>query len=196
LARLAERVRGDGITSSSQQAAAQQTQSVSASEFDPHEQSSSDEPQEALVRLEDIKRDVAIPERSGDFEAMRRLANATARDAIGVHDSRAKRNRMLNKILAATVGLACGVWCISAAPAWLSLQTVLGVVVAVAGVYWTGQTLILLLGAIRRGAIYEADGVVTQPLPKSPPDQSTAGDNSHDQRDESLNRTEEATSQP
>lgn len=160
MSQLLQRVRGETAsldipTVSEPVPEPEETTVVSPTSNDPLDDSvakNSDKKQaDSLLRLEEIKQTKPLPERQGNFDALRQLANTTAYEAIGTHTNRVKQHRALSKVLTSTVGFMGGAILLCLSHSWTDPMTYYGAVSIAVGFIWLGQTTDLLLKATRHG---------------------------------------------
>jgi hypothetical protein len=81
------------------------------------------------------------PERLADLKALRQLSNETARQAIGVYETRYQRRRTLSRIIVSALAGATGLWLICLAPSWRDPQLISACVLLYIAAHWMTQTL-------------------------------------------------------
>ena len=92
--------------------------------------------QEPITELTELKTKPSVVEQVRDRQAMRELANQSARHAIGVHTARTLRRSARTRSIVALLGAAVGFYLLLDAPDWKSLQFAAGCVAAFAALYW------------------------------------------------------------
>lgn len=95
-----------------------------------------------LKDIKSIKREGSLPQRTGNYEALRELANSTTREAISTHTDKVSRDNVWSKFLVAAVGVITGALLIYSASAQEALHFWAGCICIALGSYWA-------LGAIR-----------------------------------------------
>ena len=84
-----------------------------------------------------------------DLEALRALANESARRAISRHSLRKHRRNALTKVIVSTLAGVTSLWLILESPDWRTLQSITACVALLVAAYWAGQTYRALLDALR-----------------------------------------------
>ena len=103
-----------------------------------------------------LKSQTAAPKT--DLEALRALANESARRAISRHALRKHRRNALTKAIVSTLAGMTSLLLILQSPDWRSLYFITACVALLVAAYWAGQTYRALLGAFREKADDEIDG--------------------------------------
>jgi hypothetical protein len=91
----------------------------------------------------------ASPAPKTDLEALRALANETARRAISRHALRKHRRNALTKVIVSTLAGVTSLWLILESPSWRTLQFNTACLALMIAAYWAGQTYRALLQALR-----------------------------------------------
>ena len=102
------------------------------------------------------------------MQALRALANQSARHAIGIHTARKLRRNAVTKLVIAVLSSAAALYLVIHAPSTWSLQFVGACVAALASLYWTQLSVGSLIRAIQVGAFQhfdEDDDPAEEPLP-------------------------------
>jgi hypothetical protein len=120
-----------------------------------------------LNNLEEMKPRTPAPAFAADLQALRSLANQSARHAIGIHTAHRLRRTSTTRCIIAVLAVLSGVYLFVYAPGWWSLQFASGCVAMLAGLYWTKLSIGSLIQAIRLGAFqhFDDDDPVHPPLP-------------------------------
>jgi hypothetical protein len=92
-----------------------------------------------------------------DLEALRALANETARRAISRHALRKHRRNAVTKVIVSTLAGVTSLWLILEAPSWKTLQFNTACVALMVAAYWAGQTFRALLQAFREKSLEETE---------------------------------------
>ena len=121
-----------------------------------------------LNDLEEMKPRTPAPAFAADMQALRSLANQSARHAIGIHTAHRLRRTATTRCVIAVLAVLSGVYLFVYAPGWRSLQFASACVAMLAGLYWTKLSVGSLIQAIRLGAFQNFDDdedPVHPPLP-------------------------------
>jgi hypothetical protein len=94
----------------------------------------------------------STPAPKTDLEALRALANESARRAISRHALRKHRRNALTKVIVSTLAGVTSLWMILESPDWRTLQAITACVSLLVAAYWAGQTFRALLEALREKA--------------------------------------------
>ncbi|WP_146562638.1 FHA domain-containing protein [Posidoniimonas corsicana] len=113
-----------------------------------------------IMSLDEIKRSVQ-PEQSTDMASLRRLANDSARQAIGVAASKHSREQSIANLVIASIAMASGGYLIASAPAVFSTQLVGGAFALLLAGVWVFRSLAHLLQSVRTGG---SDGALQERL--------------------------------
>jgi hypothetical protein len=168
MAKLLQRVRGDGPVHVASQAApspvatqevASATKSMSLQQPAPaadeisqpvaREPMSEDEATEELANWDVSKRKAAMPASATDMGALRALANATARRAIGRHELVKHRRDAVTKVIVSTLAGMTSLWLMLLAPSWHDIQFIAAGVSLIVAAYWAGETFRAWLESMR-----------------------------------------------
>jgi predicted nuclease with TOPRIM domain len=107
----------------------------------------------------------STPAPKTDLEALRALANESARRAISRHALRKLRRNALTKAIVATLAGVTSLWLILESADWRSLQCITAGVALLVAAYWTGQTYRTLLQSLRERAYDDVpEDEVEQPV--------------------------------
>jgi uncharacterized coiled-coil DUF342 family protein len=122
-----------------------------------------------LNDLTDMKPKTPAPAFAADMQALRALANQSARYAIGVHTARRLRRTATTNCVIAVLAIFVGLYLLIYSPGWRSLQFAGACVAWTAALYWTKRSFSSLIQAIRLGAFQnyddEGDDAANPPLP-------------------------------
>ena len=105
-----------------------------------------------MTNIDQMKRRGPAPEKTTNLEALRALANQTARRAIGAHASRTHRRHAMTKFIVAMLAGTTSLWLMLEAPDWRDLQFISACVSLMAAAYWAGQTYGSFMESVRAGA--------------------------------------------
>ncbi|TWT72804.1 hypothetical protein Pla123a_41030 [Posidoniimonas polymericola] len=117
-----------------------------------------EQPAPSLINLEDIKRREK-PEAATDMASLRRLANDSARQAIGVAASKQSREQSVANLVIAGIAFVSGGYLITSAPSVFSTQLIGGAFALLLSGVWVFRSLSHLLRSVRDGAY---DGAVRE----------------------------------
>ena len=92
-----------------------------------------------------------------NHEALRALANETARRAIGVHATKKHRRDAVSRFIVASLAGMTSLWLMLLRTDWRDLQFVSACVSLLIAAYWAGQTYRTLLDLARAGAYDDSD---------------------------------------
>jgi hypothetical protein len=84
-----------------------------------------------------------------DLEALRALANESARRAISRHSLRKHRRNAVTKAIVSSLAGVTSLWLILESADWRSLQTITACIALIVAAYWAGQTYRAMLEAFR-----------------------------------------------
>ncbi len=115
-----------------------------------------------LNDLEEMKPKTPAPAFAADLQALRALANQSARHAIGVHTARKLRRNALMRCLIAVLAVVAGSCLLFYSPGWRSLQFAGACVAMSAAVFWIKRSYDSLTKAIRVGAFQQFDDDVSE----------------------------------
>ncbi len=162
MAKLMQRVRGDGPQVSASQTSASsapssiRTQSTKAASTSLPQAVHVNEVEPGHIavqvptpNLKDLMRKGPILENAIDLEAFRSLANESARRAIGVHANRKHRRDAFTKAIFSTIAGMMGIGLMLYASSWRDLQFISGCVSLLIAAYWAGQAYRALTKAVR-----------------------------------------------
>ena len=173
MAKLLQRVRGDGPAIVGSQAAPStpvadvEVSSVPAksmslqhlasgdndrSDDESREPMSDDEATAELATWDVSKRRAAMPPASSNLESLRALANETARRAIGRHELVKHRRNTVTRVIVASLAGMTGLWLMMEAPNWRDMQFIAGGVLMLVAAYWAGQSLRMWFESMRAAA--------------------------------------------
>jgi hypothetical protein len=102
----------------------------------------------------------AAPAPKTDLEALRALANETARRAISRHALRKHRRNALTKVIVSTLAGVTSLWLMLESPSWRTLQFNTACVALMVAAYWAGQTYRALLQALREKPVDDPEDEV------------------------------------
>jgi hypothetical protein len=100
-----------------------------------------------------------------DLEALRALANESARRAISRHALRKLRRNALTKTIVASLAGVTSLWLILESPHWRTLQFITACVSLMVAAYWAGQTYRTLLASLREKASDEPEEGLEEAAP-------------------------------
>jgi hypothetical protein len=100
---------------------------------------------------------VPTPEFGTDMNALRALANQSARHAIGVHTARTLRRKATTRFIVSLLAGVTGLYFMLNAPDWESREFGTACVALIASIYWGQMTAVSLLKAVRVGAFDEIE---------------------------------------
>jgi hypothetical protein len=86
------------------------------------------------------RRKTSVPAPPTDLEALRALANETARRAISRHALRKHRRNAVTKVIVSTLAGVTSLWMMLEAPNWLDLQFITACVSMLVAALWAGET--------------------------------------------------------
>jgi len=150
MAKLLQRVRGDGPTVSASQGPPKEAAS-SAESMDerpamaeapltrPEPVFASDAETQWMANFNANKRKQTAPAPATDLEALRALANETARRAISTHSLRKYRRIALTKVIVASLAGMTSLLLMLESPDWRNLQFITACVALLVAAYWAGQ---------------------------------------------------------
>jgi hypothetical protein len=115
------------------------------------------------AKLDGARQKSSRPAPKTDLEALRALANETARRAINRHALRKHRRNALTKVIVSTLAGVTSLWMMLESPDWRTLQFNTACVALLVAAYWAGQTYRALLQALREKAIDDADDESDEP---------------------------------
>ncbi len=92
-----------------------------------------------LPMLSELVRKGPVNERPKNLDALRALANESARHAIGVHASRKHRREAVTKFIVASLAGMTSLWLMMSAPDWRDLQFIAACLSLLIAAYWAGQ---------------------------------------------------------
>jgi hypothetical protein len=123
-----------------------------------------------LTNVEELKPKTPAPQFAADLQALRALANQSARHAIGVHTARKLRRNALTRFVIAVLATFAGLYLMVYATSWWSLQFFGACVALFASLYWAKLTFGSLLRAIQVGAFQhfgndDGEDPLNPPLP-------------------------------
>jgi hypothetical protein len=96
-----------------------------------------------------VRRKAPIVEQPADLEALRAVANESARRAISAHGLRMHRRNAITKVIVSTLAGMTSLFMMLAAPHWQDLQFITACVSLIVAAYWAGQTYAELIDAFR-----------------------------------------------
>jgi hypothetical protein len=94
-------------------------------------------------------RKASMPAPQTDLEALRALANESARRAISRHSIRKYRRNATTKVIVSTLAAMTSVWLMLESPNWMHWQFLAACGIILIAVFWTGKTLRALLETVR-----------------------------------------------
>jgi hypothetical protein len=186
MAKLLQRVRGDGAGQPASQSAAALAKPTSepraatdniapAAERplnDPSLLQPAAQPSRVPLAGDEFKPMRQAMEQPATLQELRDLANQTARRAIAVHATHTYRQSALTKVIVSVLALMTGVWLMLQLPHWRDAQFISACMLMLIAAYWSGQTLHTFFASIRAGnydgpdAEWEAEaGLRNSPLP-------------------------------
>jgi hypothetical protein len=92
-----------------------------------------------------------------DLEALRALANESARRAISRHALRKYRRNAVTKMIVSALAAMTSVWLMLQAPAWKNWQFLGGCLAMVIAAIWAGETFRILFESFRMAAVDDTD---------------------------------------
>lgn len=113
------------------------------------------------IGLDELRQSSHKPVFASDLDALRDLANKSARKAISTSRKRRHFEVAISKLLCTVIGLVTSAFMISAAKSYISTTFLGGCVVAIAGLYFGVQLMACLLRAVRDGS-WDAEHVEPQ----------------------------------
>ena len=120
---------------------------------------------------DETKPKLSLPERQGNYESLRNLANSSARTALGRHAKTMSYKLFFSKVFVSVVGLIAGGLLLFLSDTWVSIEASAGFASLAVGGIWAMQSCGLLLEAIRRGSFSVGETTQTQtdtePVPES-----------------------------
>ena len=172
MAKLMQRVRGDGPRVAASQAPIAiahqvadvpgppgQANSPAATDEMPlptdastHSASEFNKEEFLTTSLGTVRRKSVTVERPANLEAFRALANESARRAISTHELQKHRRNAVTKAIVATLAGMTSVFVMLEAPGWLDFQFITACVSFLAAAYWAGQTYGTLVESFRAAA--------------------------------------------
>lgn len=169
MVKLLARVRGtstpDGAAAQPNGAAPGNHASLVA-ERSPHPGGEEDPAPQRLTSLAEIKRGEPAPERAADLQALRQVANESARRAIGTHASRKHRHRALTKVAVALMAGMVSLALMIHSPGWSNPQFIVACISLMVAAYWAGQSYGAVVESIRAGSFDDpaTDGARKLPI--------------------------------
>jgi hypothetical protein len=103
------------------------------------------------------KRKSSLPTPQTDLEALRALANESARRAISRHAVRKHRRTLITKIIVSTLAGVTSLWLLLESERWLNLQSITACVSMLVAAYWAAETVRTLLNSLRVSTSDETD---------------------------------------
>jgi hypothetical protein len=91
----------------------------------------------------------SMPAPQTDLEALRALANESARRAISRHSIRKYRRNATTKVIVSTLAAMTSVWLMLQSPSWMHWQFLAACGIILIAVFWTGRTLRALVETVR-----------------------------------------------
>jgi hypothetical protein len=171
MAKLLQRVRGGSFSVAAEAAAigakpvatttqqersestpvADSANAVEAAAADEQEstEDATEDAKEVAVNWEAIARRGAASDPASDLNALRALANDSARRAISHHQSHKHRRNAVTKVIVSTLAGMTSLWLMLLAPSWTDLQFIAACVSLVIAAYWAGDTFCAMLKAFR-----------------------------------------------
>jgi hypothetical protein len=107
---------------------------------------------EFLTSLGTVRRQPITAENSANLEALRALANETARKAISTHALQKHRRDAVTKVIVAALAGMTSIFVMLEAPGWLDLQFITACVSLLVAAYWAGQTYLTMVESFRAAA--------------------------------------------
>lgn len=164
MAKLLQRVRGESNPASIAEAATTPAEPVMPISAPAGFMPSALQSDEATAPLGDelTRRRPPSPAPQTDLEALRELANESARRAISRHHLRKHRSNARTKAIISTLAAATSVWLMLNSTHWQSLPFITACVVLGVAAYWAYQTVRSLLVTWKVGAAEEAHADIEQ----------------------------------
>ena len=106
---------------------------------------------EVAVNWEAIARRAAAAPRP-NLEALRALANESARRAISRHELKKHRRNAVTKVIVSTLAGMTSLWLMLESPNWLDMQFITACVSLLVAAYWAGEAFRALLESFRAAA--------------------------------------------
>jgi hypothetical protein len=103
-----------------------------------------------------------IPAPQTDLEALRALANESARRAISRHTARKHRRNATTKMIVSTLAGMTSLWLMLDAKQWWNLEFITACVSMIVAAYWAGEAFRTLLETVRAAAGDETDAEIEQ----------------------------------
>jgi hypothetical protein len=103
------------------------------------------------------KRKSSMPAPQTDLEALRALANESARRAISRHAIRKHRRNATTKVIVATLAGVSSLWLMLESEQWFNLQFITACVSMLVAAYWAAETFRTLLESLRVATSDETD---------------------------------------
>jgi DNA repair exonuclease SbcCD ATPase subunit len=118
------------------------------------------------------RRKATMPTPQTDLEALRALANESARRAISRHALRKHRRNALTKVIVSMLAGVTSLWLMLESPSWRDIQFITACLSMLVAAYWAGETFRTLLESLRIAAhdgpeddIEDASAELRLPLP-------------------------------
>jgi chromosome segregation ATPase len=112
---------------------------------------------ESTASLDGSPRKASMPAPQTDLEALRALANESARRAISRHSFRKYRRNALTKMIVSTLAGVTSLWLMLESPGWLDMQFIAACVSMAIAAYWGAETFRTLLESFRIAAKDETE---------------------------------------
>lgn len=110
------------------------------------------QPQPPLINLSEIKRKGHAPEIGTDMEALRALANQSARHAISVHQVRTLRRNAVTRFIITLLAATTSLYLFLNGDGWQTLEFATACVALLVSLVWSRITFATLIQAIQVGA--------------------------------------------
>jgi hypothetical protein len=156
MAKLLERMRGSGSGQSEENSKEMPTGSVTSANCSG-DGSTSNNAESSTAPPAEPKPRMPAPVFAADMDALRALANQSARHAIGVHTSRTLRRTSLTRFVIAFLAGMTSLYLLLESPGWESLQFATACVAGLVTLYWGRLTYASVMKAIRVGAFDNVD---------------------------------------
>jgi hypothetical protein len=108
------------------------------------------------------KRKASMPAPQTDLEALRALANESARRAISRHALRKHRRNMITKVIVSTLAGVTSLWMMLESESWFNLQFITACVSMLVAAYWASETIRTLLESYRVNSSDETDEEIAE----------------------------------
>jgi hypothetical protein len=116
----------------------------------------------APMGVDPSKRKSSMPAPQTDLEALRALANESARRAISRHALRKHRRNMITKVIVSTLAGVTSLWMMLESESWFNLQSITASVSMLVAAYWASETFRTLLDSYRVATTDETDAEIEE----------------------------------